>query len=176
MKRTRCPPFIWTVIERAIQPHDLTYRKWLDFNTSAIDWCHWETRYDDTVARRKGRGAEMPEGNSERLVALAETFAFHLAMTESYVGNVELQLVTHSMISYRFTSKISCEDCSWGYVFREALEEVCGNVRTFNRVRFCKILDEVKDRVVKMRSPIVDGKYLCYPIGTIIGIDGTVDY
>lgn len=174
MKRRLYSSFQHRIVEAAIEPGRLVYRKWLDFNTREIDWDMWETAYSDALARRQKRGVrDLPEKEGEILVTLLEAIAFHVACSASYIGGIELQIITHSMISYRFTTTY---EGNWGDRFRDSIEEILNNVRTSDDKRFAQILLEVSRRVCDMHSPIIDLEFLCYPIGTVMGVNQSVDY
>lgn len=175
MKRRLYSFFERRIIEVAIEPRRLAYQKWLDFNTREIDWGMWEEHFNDASARRKTRGSkELPEEESEILVTLLEAVAIHVASSDSYIGGVELQILTHSMISHRFTSSVV--EGNWGDRFRSSIEEIIDNVKTPDDRRLRMILLEVQRRVLDMHSPIINGEFLCYPIGMVLGINQPVDY
>jgi hypothetical protein len=164
----------YKVLEAALGPHCLIYKRWLDFGTRQIEWDAWTPLFNKTIVNRNRRNAQvLPEEGAELLVVLLEAIASHVASSNSYVGGIELQIITHSMISYRFMSAV---EGNWGNYFRDSIEEIIENVKTADDKRFIMILMEVQRRVVDMHSPIIDHHYLCYPIGQVIGINQPVDY
>lgn len=159
------------VIEAAIEPRCLVRRKWLDFETREIEWNMWETHFIAALERRGARCApELPEQEAELLVILLEAIALHVARSGSYIGNIELQIITHSMISYCFTSTYGG---SWSERFCSSIAEIA---RTRDDSRFARVLLEISRRVSNMHSPIINSEFLCYPIGTVIGVDLPVNY
>ena len=174
MKRKLCTSFRHRIVEAVIVPNRLVYEKWLDFGTREIDWDMWENPYGDALDRRRKRGATvLPEIEADILITMLEGVAFHVACSASYVGGIELQILTHSMISYRFTSTL---EGSWGDRFHDAIEEIIDNVRTSDDRRFAQILLEISRRVRDMHSPIVNCEFLCYPLGNVIGVNQPVNY
>ena len=155
----------------AIIPKSLLYHKWLDFGTATVDWQIWEADYNETVLRRYNRGAYyQPDKDAETLVVLVESITLYMAFTLSYVGNVELQILIHSMISFAIQ-----EDGKLIKNFVDAIDEIINNVSAVDVARFTLIIQEVKRRVGQLHSPVINEEFLCYPIGTIIGVDKQID-
>ena len=179
MKRKHSSSFERRVIEPAITPKRLAYHKWLDFGTTEIEWSMWETLYMDTVEKRRARGAlQLPNEEAETLVAMLETVAYNIAYNDTYIGGVELQILTHSMISYRFTAT---HGGNWGVCFWQSIGEIMEKAGKKGRDedqnnKFVNILRHVRMRVINLHSPVIDGEFLCYPIGSVMGISPPVDY
>jgi hypothetical protein len=174
LKRNHEAIFTFAVIERTIQPPAIVHHKWLDFGHTGIDWGEWDEKYAETLERRAERGTpSMDSEKAERLVTLAEMLIYHLTMTNTYFGSVELQLVTHSMISFSLENG---PGENWPFLFGNAISEMCDKTGAIDKWRFHDIANEMRRRVGKLHSPVVDGRYLCYPVGKVMGIDQISHY
>ena len=165
-KRKIHSSFVRDVIENAVQPRSLVYYRWLDFGTLPVDWDIWSPNYQRTLKQRTDRNAMYIEDKQIRtIVELIEMVLVYNEENKSYFGNVELQILAHSLISYRLTSTM--DNC--GLYIHKCLDDLLiGAIRT---ARFVLILSEIMRRVDNLHSPIIDGEMLCYPLGTMIGID-----
>ena len=134
-------------------PH--AHRKWLDFGETRIDWQEWEGAYEMSRWNRAKRYA-----TDEPLLVLLEAVAYHLAVTGSFHGGVELQLITSGMIREDTPEKYS----DW-------IDEMIRYTRVpYDSLKFGQILSEVRRRVVEKDDPVLLHTSLCYEIGTVMGL------
>lgn len=168
------------VIEQVIIPRSLVRKKWFDNGESGINWDMWENAYRAALERRSITAtAHALDEKAKILLALLEAVALSMCMSGSYVGTVELQLITHGMIYHRFASN---GQGSWGERFYNSIKEMEHNLlknnETTDSYRLSCILTAVRLRVLDMRDPIISAKqsFLCYPVGTIFGLDAPVNY
>ena len=81
------------IVHAVIKP-ELADGFYLDYETRRINWDEWTHDYMRTADSRLHRGSprlDFPSLSSkvETLLALAETFAKHMALDDTYIGNVE---------------------------------------------------------------------------------------
>lgn len=178
LKRRRPSLFVCDVVEFAIQPRNLIYRKWLDFGKSAIDWEEeWADAFNATLERRIARRAPSFANGSWvdpqvlTLVELTETMMHHMKFNGTYKGNVELQIICSSIISCRMTNVITYgSDRSVGSFALSLLSEIPSELYD------APVMEEFRKRVATLWSPIIDGYYLVYSPGQVMGIDKIINY
>lgn len=165
-------------IVRSVIRQDLVDGFYLDFDSRQINWESWHALYIWTRISRQLRNApklDSPKlsGKIETLLTLAETFAVHMATTGNYIGNVELQLVLHSLIVLRFEP----HGTSLGLDIAPLISEITEYYRTKidEHEDLELIMNKFAIRFKHMQTPVIDGK-LVYAPGLIMGIDRATNW
>lgn len=166
------------VVYSVIRP-DLADGYYLDFDSRRIDWERWLIPYARTSINRQGRSAPTLKGRLsgkiDTLLSMIETFALHMAIENTYIGNVELQLALHALITLRFEPNGS----SLGDAIRPMIEEILMHYErelTWEQFDMLScIISKLCTRFKHLQTPVIDGK-LVYPPGKIMGVNAAVNW
>lgn len=146
----------------AIQPNSLLDVCWLDYGTRCIDWSIWD--FDGTEKASIGTGSAI----ADKAIYLIALIAESISNSGSYIGGVELQLLTHSLIYERR----KCEAAGDFTTPRIIYIALAGLGSVYSCMdRGMSIIVEICARYLDANSPIIGDRFLSYPPGKVMGVD-----
>lgn len=169
--------FFQIVVQRYVPEHFCSGWFALDCD---VKWDMWFNPFLQTICARDAREAVVSDKRDVVSVMLIETFISNIAISETYVGNCELQIMLHDAI-YMTTTKTRNQ------AYRKLLLELdlafdsqiaatprpidhsAGHIKIL-RNRFGDVFEEVLRRFDTKHSPVINNN-MTYGSTNVMGVD-----